>query len=144
MVNPESGVTAAGAPEAVAPSLLRPWQRLSVRLAVFFAAVTFLAVGAVGALTYARQQREVEDSVGTQLLNIARVAALQLDPKLHAAVDTTRSTDSTAYRKLRQTLAAIQDETLLTSPITTITGLDPAARAARLVLASSGSGRPGD
>ncbi len=26
-------------------------------------------------MTYTRQQREVEDSVGTQLLNIARVAA---------------------------------------------------------------------
>ena len=37
-------------------------------------------------LTYTRQQREVEDSVGTQLLNIARVAALQLDPRLHAEV----------------------------------------------------------
>jgi class 3 adenylate cyclase len=143
MVTPEL-VAAAGAPEAIAPSPLRPWQRLSVRLAAFFAAVTFLAVGAVGALTYTRQQREVEDSVGTQLLNIARVAALQLDPKLHAAVDATRSPDSAAYHRLQQTLAAIQDETLLTNPITTLTGLDPAARVARLVVASSGPGRPGD
>jgi class 3 adenylate cyclase len=143
MVTPEL-VAAAGAPEAIAPSPLRPWQRLSVRLAAFFAAVTFLAVGAVGALTYTRQQREVEDSVGTQLLNIARVAALQLDPKLHAAVDATRSPDSAAYQRLQQTLAAIQDETLLTNPITTLTGLDRAARVARLVVASSGPGRPGD
>src|SRR5262245_50839322 len=139
MASPGLEGAAAGRPEAITPTPLRPWQRLSVRLAAFFA-----AVAAVGALTYTRQQREVEDSVGTQLRNIARVAALQLDPKLHAAVDATRSTDSAGYQKLRQTLAAIQDETLLTSPITTITGLDPAARVARLVLASSGPGRPGD
>jgi len=135
---------APGRPETVAPPPLRPWQRLSVRLAAFFAAVTFLAVGAVGGMTYTRQQREVEDSVGTQLLNIARVAALQLDPRLHAEIDTARSADSAVYRKLRQTLAAIQDETLLTSPITTLTDLQPTARTARLVLASSGPGRPGD
>jgi class 3 adenylate cyclase len=144
MANPGLEVAAAGRPEATMPAPLRPWQRMSVRLAAFFAALTFLAVGAVGALTYTRQQREVEDSVGTQLLNIARVAALQMDPTLHASVDATRSTDSAAYRRLHQTLAAIQDETLLTSPITTITALDPVANAARLVVASSGPGRPGD
>ncbi len=123
---------------------LRPWQRLSVRLAAFFAAVTFLAVGAVGVLTYTRQQREVEDSVGTQLLNIARVAALQLDPRLHGEVAAARSTDSPAYQRLRQALGAIQDETLLTSPITTLVDLQPARQSAQLVLASSGPGRPGD
>jgi class 3 adenylate cyclase len=129
-------------PDAARP--LRPWQRLSVRLAAFFAAVTFLAVGAVGALTYTRQQREVEDSVGTQLLNIARVAALQLDPRVHAEVGAASQPDPAVLEKLRKTLAAIQDETLLTSPITTLTDLQPAARTARLVLASSGPGRPGD
>ena len=144
MASPGLDGAADGRPEANAPAPLRPWQRLSVRLAAFFAAVTFLAVGAVGVLTYARQQKEVEDSVGTQLLNIARVAALQLDPKLHAAVDASRSADSAAYRRLHEALAAIQDETLLTSPITTLTGLDPVARAARLVVTSSGPGKPGD
>jgi class 3 adenylate cyclase len=126
----------------VAPPPLRPWQRLSVRLAAFFAAVTFLAVGAVGAMTYTRQQREVEDSVGTQLLNIARVAAL--DPRLHVGVDVSQSPSSAGYRQARQALAAIQDETLLTSPITILTGVQPAARSARLVIASSGPGQPGD
>ena len=130
--------------ETPASRPLRPWQRLSVRLAVFFAAVTFLAVGAVGSLTYTRQRGEVEDSVGTQLLNIARVAALQLDPRLHAEVGASRSADSAAYQKLRQTLAAIQDETLLTSPITTLVAVQPTARTAQLVIASSGPGRPGD
>src|SRR5437763_17200602 len=65
----EQDTTAAGRPP-------RPWQRLSVRLAGLFAVVTLLAVGAVGLFTYQRQQREVQDTVGTQLLNIARVAAL--------------------------------------------------------------------
>ena len=137
---PEAAVP--GRPETAAPPPLRPWQRLSVRLAAFFAAVTFLAVGAVGAMTYTRQQREVEDSVGTQLLNIARVAAL--DPRLHVGVDASQSPDSAGYQQARRALAAIQDETLLTSPITILTGVQPAARSARLVIASSGPGRPGD
>ena len=111
---------------------------------MFFAAVTFLAVGAVGFLTYTRQRGEVEDSVGTQLLNIARVAALQLDPRLHAEVDASRSPDSRATRSSARALAAIQDETLLTSPITTLAAVQPAARTARLVIASSGPGRPGE
>ena len=133
----------AKAETAVSPPL-RFWQRLSVRLAAFFAVVTLLAVGAVGALTYPRQQREVEDSVGTQLLNIARVAALKLDPRLHVEVDASRSAESAAYQTVRQTLAAIQDATLLTSPITILTDVQPAAGTARLVVASSGPGRPGD
>jgi class 3 adenylate cyclase len=141
MVSPGPGIAGAVGPEA-APSPLRPWQRLSVRLAAFFAAVTFLAVGAVGVLTYTRQQREVEDSVGTQLLNIARVAAL--DPRLRAAAGASRSADAAAALELRQALGPIQDETLLTSPITIIAGLDAPTRTARLVVASSGPGRPGD
>jgi hypothetical protein len=52
---------------------LRPWQRLSVKLACLLAAVTLCAVAAVGGLTYKRHQRELEDTVGTQLLNIVRV-----------------------------------------------------------------------
>jgi class 3 adenylate cyclase len=72
------------------------------------------------------------------------VAALQLDPRLHAEAATGQSPESDAYRRLRQTLAAIQDETLLTAPITTLVDVRPAARTARLVIASSGPGRPGD
>src|SRR4029077_21107130 len=89
-----AGAASGGSAPAAAMPRLRPWQRLSVRLAAFFAAVTFLAVGGGVAAPCPRQQREVEDSVGTQLLNIARVAALQLDPRLHAEVDASRSTDS--------------------------------------------------
>src|SRR5262245_65410191 len=118
MTDPSSTTPVRHATPTVTPGRLRPWQRLSVRLAAFFAAVTFLAVGAVGALTYTRQQREVEDSVGTQLLNIARVAALQLDPKLHAAVDASGSTDSTAYKRLRQTLTELRGKTPLKIPMT--------------------------
>ena len=65
---------------------LRPWQRLSVRLACLLAAVTLLAVAAVGGFTYKRHQRELADTVGTQLLNIARVTALSVDPALHGQV----------------------------------------------------------
>jgi class 3 adenylate cyclase len=93
-------------------------------------------------MTYTRQQREVEDSVGTQLLNIARVAAL--DPRLHVGTDVSQSPDSAGYRLARRAMAAIQDETLLTSPITIITGIRPDAEIAQLVIASSGPGKPGD
>jgi class 3 adenylate cyclase len=99
-------------------------------------------VGAVGVLTYTRQQREVEDTVGTQLLNIARVSALRLAPCCGA--DAGGSPDSDGSTRLRQLLAAIQDETLLTSPIAILTQLDAARREARLVVVSSGTGQPGD
>jgi class 3 adenylate cyclase len=144
MATPRQESPAPTGPAAPRVPSLRPWERLSVRLALFFAAVTFLAVGAVGLLTYTRQQREVEDGVGTQLLNIARVAALQLDPRLHAEAAALRSPDSAAYRQLRPKLTAIQDETLLTTPITTLVDVQPATRSARLVIASSGPGQPGD
>ncbi|MGH7335237.1 MAG: hypothetical protein ACREKS_21335, partial [Candidatus Rokuibacteriota bacterium] len=57
-----------GPPSPLAP---RPWQRLGVRLAALFAAVTLFAVGLVGFLMYERQKRELEDTLGVQLLNIA-------------------------------------------------------------------------
>ena len=42
---------------------LRPWHRLSVRLAVLFASVTVVAVALVGLLVYEWQRREVEEAV---------------------------------------------------------------------------------
>src|SRR5215813_6413517 len=88
----------------------RPWQRLSVRLAGLFAVVTLLAVGAVGLFTYERYKREVQDTVGTQLLNIARVAALLVDPALHAEVQRTLDPGSAAYRDLQKRLVNVQNE----------------------------------
>ena len=106
-------------PAVQPPAAPRPWQRLSVRLACLFAAVTIAAVGAVGALTYQRQQREVQDTVGTQLLNIARVTALLIDPALHARVRESLAADSEAYKTLKDKLVSVQNEVLLTTPITT-------------------------
>ena len=122
----------------------RPWQRLSVRLAGLFAVVTLLAVGAVGLFTYQRQQREVQDTVGTQLLNIARVAALLIDPALHAEAQRAVDPGSAAYREVQKRLVAVQNEVLLTSPIQTLGDFDPAARRARLIVESEGTGRPGE
>ena len=122
----------------------RPWQRLSVRLAGLLALVTLLAVGAVGLFTYGRSQREVQDTVGTQLLNIARVAALLVDPALHADVERTLSPASEAYRQLQQKLVSVQNEVLLTTPIRTLADYDPGARQAKVILVSDGPGRPGD
>jgi class 3 adenylate cyclase len=122
---------------------LRPWERLSLRLAVVFALVTVLAVGLVGGVIYQRQKRDVEDTVGTQLLNIARVASLLVDPGLHAEVQRTRRADSEAYARIRKTLATIQDE-VLTTPIYTLTDYDAAARQARFMVTSRGPGAPGE
>jgi class 3 adenylate cyclase len=122
----------------------RPWQRLSVRLAGLFAVVTLLAVIAVGLVTYERHQREVQDTVGTQLLNIARVAALLVDPALHGEVQRTLDPGSAAYRQLQKRLVTVQNEVLLTSPIYTLTDYDPAAGRARVMVVSDGAGRPGE
>src|SRR5215471_18203347 len=123
---------------------LRPWERLSVRLAALFAVVTLLAVGAVGLFTYERHKRELEDTVGTQLLNIARVAALLVDPSLHAQVQRDRASDSGAYRQLRAKLVSVQNEVLLTTPIRTLADFDPAARQASIIMVSDGPGKPGE
>jgi class 3 adenylate cyclase len=127
-----------------APGEPRPWHRLSLRLAGLFALVTLLAVGAVGLFTYQRSQREVQDTVGTQLLNIARVAALLVDPTLHAEVQRTLLPASDAYRQLRQKLVSVQNEVLLTTPIRTLADYDPGARQAKIILVSDGPGQPGD
>ena len=131
------------APLSPASGRLRPWQRLSVRLAALFAVVTLLAVGLVGGVVYERQKREVEDTVGTQLLNIARVGALLIDPTLHAEAARVRSADSPAYRRLQKTLATIRTETLLPTPVYTLTDLDAPRRQARLIVSSDDAAAPG-
>src|SRR5262245_11580321 len=104
-----------GAQSDGAAAPLRPWQRLGVRLAALFAAVTVLAVGVVGAWIYDRQRREVEDTVGIQLLNIARVGALLVDPAL--AMSARRAPEGEAVAPLRRALSAMQQEVLLTTPV---------------------------
>jgi len=101
-----------------------------------------VAVGAVGLFTYQRQQREVQDTVGTQLLNISRVAGLLVDPTLHAQVQSSLDPSSPAYRELQKRLLAIQNEVLLTTPIRTLANFDAAQRRATLVVVSDGPARP--
>src|SRR5262249_49096797 len=123
--------------------LPRPGQRLSVRLALVVPAVTLLAVAAVGGITYKRHQRELADTVGTQLLNIARVTALAVDPSLHAQVQRGMDPRSLPYLRIKRELVTIQNEVLLTTPIFTLANLDAAARTARVPGARAGAGRPG-
>src|SRR5262249_54650441 len=127
--------------ETVAPSgalpPLRPWQRLSVRLAALFALATLVAVGVVGAVIYERQKRELEDTVGTQLLNIARVGMLLIDPALHAEAQKTPGvTDSDAYKRISKALAAIQQEVVLATPLHTLAEYDRTKREARIIVTS--------
>jgi len=114
-----------------------------VRLAVAFAALTFVSVVIVGVLIRERQKRELEDAVGTQLLNIARVAVLLVDPVQHVELARVPRADGDAYRRMRTTLAAVQREVLLTTPIRTLVDFDRAGRRARVVVTSDGAEPPG-
>jgi len=129
------------------PASSRPalpaWRRLAVRLALAFAVLTFLSVVIVGVLVRQRQKRELEDAVGTQLLNIARVAVLLVDPAQHAELERSRATATPAYRRLRASLAAVQREVLLTTPIRTLVDFDPSHRRARVVVTSTEAEPPG-
>jgi len=125
-------------------SPLRPWQRLSVRLAALFVAVTLLGIGVVGSLIYQQQKRELEETLGSFLLNIARTGALLVDPAQHAQVEATLRQDSEGYGGVRAALAAIQDENGVETPIYTLTDFDPAARQARFMVMSRGPGVPGE
>lgn len=140
-----SGAAAARPDPGSAPAAtaLRPWHRLGVRLAALFAVVTLLAVALVGGVVHERQKREVQETVGIQLLNISRVTALMVDPAKHLEVQRSLAKDSPAYAALRKTLTTIKNEVLLTTPIYTLTDYDHAARRARLMVTTDDSGDPG-
>jgi class 3 adenylate cyclase len=123
---------------------VRPWQRLSVKIAAIFVAATLLAVGLTGGLIYQDQRRELGRTLGTLLLNIARTGALLIDPELHADVERALTQDSEAYHRLRAILAAIQDENRIETPIYTLTGFDASARVAHFMVTSRGPGLPGE
>src|SRR3989454_9401927 len=95
---------------------LRPWQRLSVRVAGLFVAVTLLAVGLVGEVLYERQKRETEATLGALLLNIARTGAYLIDPDLHMVVQRTLTQETSAYLRVRQALSIVQDENRIETP----------------------------
>src|SRR5574341_2652982 len=125
-------------------STLRPWERLSIRVALLFVAVTLVGIGLVGFLIYQQQKRELEETLGGFLLSIARTGVLLIEPALHAEVEATLTQESEAYRRLRATLAAIQDENRVETPIYTLTDFNAAARQARFMVTSRGPGLPGE
>ena len=133
-----------GGPPATPPLQLRAWQRLSVRAAGLLVGMTLLAIGVVGTLVYQHQQRELQTTLGTLLLNIARTGALLVDPALHAEVQRTLHRDSDAYMRVRAALAAIQDENGLETPIYTLTDFDQLSGHARFMVTSRGPGAPGE
>jgi class 3 adenylate cyclase len=123
---------------------LHPWQRLNLRVAALFVAVTLLAVALVGVVIYEQQKRELANTLGTLLLNIARTGALLIDPALHGEVERTRDTSSDAYRRVRAVLAAIQDENRIETPIYTLTDYRGSVSQARFMVTSRGPGAPGE
>jgi class 3 adenylate cyclase len=123
---------------------LRPWQRLSVRVAGLFVAVTLFAVGLVGEVLYERQKRETEETLGALLLNIARTGAYLIDPDLHTEVQQTLSQQTSAYLRVRRALAILQDENGIATPVYTLTDYDSRNRQARFMVTSRGPGAPGE
>src|SRR3989449_10726274 len=123
---------------------LRPWQRLSVRVAGLFVAVTLLAVSLVGEVLYERQKRETEATLGTLLLNIARTGAYLVAPDQHMVVQRTLTQQTSAYVGVRRALAIIQDENRIETPVYTLTDYDPEKRQARFMVTSRGPGAPGE
>jgi class 3 adenylate cyclase len=123
---------------------LRPWQRLSVRVAGLFVFVTLLAVGLVGEVLYEGQKRETEETLGTLLLNIARTGAYLIDPQQHIVVQRTLTQETSAYLRVRQALSIVQDENRIETPVYTLTDYDPEKRQARFMVTSRGPGLPGE
>jgi class 3 adenylate cyclase len=123
---------------------LRPWQRLSVRVAGLFVAVTLLAVGLVGEVLYERQKRETEETLGALLLNIARTGAYLVDPVQHLTVQRTLTRETSAYLRVRQALSIVQDENRIATPVYTLTDYDAEKRQARFMVTSRGPGAPGE
>ncbi|MBI4272166.1 MAG: HAMP domain-containing protein [Candidatus Rokubacteria bacterium] len=115
-----------------------------MRVAALFVAVTLLAVGLVGQVLYERQKRDTEETLGTLLLNIARTGAYLVDPTQHLVVQRTLSQETSAYRRVRQALAIIQDENGIATPVYTLTDYDPEKRRARFMVTSRGPGAPGE
>lgn len=120
------------------------WQRFGVRVAAGFVAVTVLGTGVTGFLVYRTQKADLEQNLGSLLLNIARTGVLLIDSDLEREVQVTRTQESEAYRRLRQILATIQDTNQLATPIYTLSDYEPAARRTRFMVTSRGPGLPGE
>jgi HD-GYP domain-containing protein (c-di-GMP phosphodiesterase class II) len=120
------------------------WRRLSWRLGISFLLLTAIGILLSGLLQYRTQERDLRETLGSLLLNIARTGALLVDPQLHAEVEATLTQDSAAYRDVRAALAMIQDENQVQTPIYTLTGFDVANRQAHFMVTSRGAGFPGE
>lgn len=124
----------------MSPCSPRPWQRLGVRVALLFVAVTLVGISLVGSLIYGQQKQALEATLGALLLNVARTGVLFIDPALHAAVEATLTRDSDAFHRLHATLEAIQTANRLETPIYTLTGFDATRRLAHFMVTSGGEG----
>ncbi len=120
------------------------WRRLAWRLSASFLVLTTIGILLSGFLQYRAQERELRETLGSLLLNIARTGALLVDPGLHAQVETTLTQDTEAYRTIRAALARIQDENNIETPIYTLTGFDATRRQAHFMVTSRGAGLPGE
>jgi putative nucleotidyltransferase with HDIG domain len=131
-------------PAAPSTARLPVWRRLGWRLGASFLLVTALGIFLSSFLQYQAQDAWLRRSLGGLLLNVARTGALLVDPRLHAEVESTLAPDSEAYRRLRASLAAVQDANGIETPIYTLTGFDEGRRQAQFMVTSRGPGAPGE
>lgn len=119
---------------------LRPWHRLSLRVGALFVASTFVAVGLVAVVLYEYQKEEIEETLGTLLVSVARTGALLIDPALDLGGKTDLPSGSEAYERVQTALGAILDATHLDARIYTLTHVDLTARQAVFTMAGDPSG----
>jgi HAMP domain-containing protein len=123
-------------PSAPRRARLPVWRRLGWRLAASFLLLTALGIVASGLLQYRAQDRELRQSLGSLLLNIARTGVLLVDGDLHERVVREGKTDTPEYQLLRDRLLLIQSTNDLSDAVYTLSNVDGAM--ARFAVISNG------
>lgn len=113
------------------------WRRLGIRLGASFVLLVALAIVASGFLQYRAADRALRNSLGEQLVNIARTGALLIDGDLHEAAIRGGTNDTAEYRRVRATLELIQETNYLWEPVSTLSNVG--ADAARFGVTSTGA-----
>jgi HAMP domain-containing protein len=122
-------------------SPLPPWRRLGIRLGASVLLLTALGIVTSGLLQYRAADRALRHSLGEMLLNVARTGALLVDGDLHEAA-VRGGPGSTEYRRLRGTLARVQETNYLWEPVSTLWSVG--AGTARVGVTSTGAVAPGE
>ena len=112
------------------------WRRLGWRLTATVLLLTALGILVSGLLQYRAQDRWLRDSLGSQLLNIARTGSLLVDGDRHERVVRAGRNDTPEYAVLRTQLQHIQEANQLRDAVYTLSNVEGAM--ARFAVVSNG------